>query len=980
MSELDHIAVRGAEEHNLKRVDLDLPKKKLVVFTGPSGSGKSSMAFDTIYAEGQRRYVESLSAYARQFLGQLEKPKYESIRGLSPTIAIEQKSASKNPRSTVGTITEILDYLRVLWARIGVQHCHQCGQAVGKRSQDEIVDGIMDLPSDSRILLLAPKVSDRKGEHQDVLDQAKKAGFTRVRVDGKEFLLDQPNAGPVLNKKVKHRIEIVVDRLVIKDGVRQRLADSVETALREGEGKLLVAFAGAAPAQERTNGPVKKASKAESKADETSEPVSKTPDLFFSEHLYCNTCDLSFPDLEPNSFSFNSPLGACPDCNGLGAKTSVDLAKLIVPTLTINEGAVAAWGALGDEDRQAWHVEYRRDLLDKLKVDLDTPWKKLSQKQQQLVLYGHEERVAVNWSTTNGSGTFNTKFDGVIPWLERTLKESDSDWRRDKLGQYFSSATCGTCNGSRIKPTSAAVKLGGQSLTEVCHLTIGQASTFFTELKLTGGAAKVAMGVLKEVQARLRFLINVGLDYLTLDRSGPTLSGGEAQRIRLASQIGSELTGVLYVLDEPSIGLHQRDNVRLIETLKHLRDIGNTVLVVEHDEDTIRAADHVVDFGPGAGELGGQVVYSGNVEGVVAAKDSITGDYLSGRKRIEVPGARRSGNGKRLVVEGAKANNLRDLTIGIPLGTFTCITGVSGAGKSSFLNHILYPALNNHFNGSTEDVGAHKKITGLNHLDKVIAIDQQPIGRTPRSNPATYTKVWDHIRSIFAETRESKLYGYNQSRFSFNVKGGRCEACEGDGVKKVEMHFLADVYVPCEVCHGKRFNEQTLRVLYKHKNIADVLNMSVREAINHFAVHQPVARVLQTMVDVGLDYIRLGQPATTLSGGEAQRIKLSRELAKRGTGNTLYILDEPSTGLHFEDVRKLLEVLARLTDAGNTVVVIEHNLDIIKTADWIIDLGPEGGMRGGQLIAEGTPEQVAKVKGSYTGQFLKGMLAAKAAR
>lgn len=979
MSELDHIAVRGAEEHNLKRVDLDLPKKKLVVFTGPSGSGKSSMAFDTIYAEGQRRYVESLSAYARQFLGQLEKPKYESIRGLSPTIAIEQKSASKNPRSTVGTITEILDYLRVLWARIGVQHCHQCGQAVGKRSQDEIVDGIMALPSDSRILLLAPKVSDRKGEHQDVLDQAKKAGFTRVRVDGKEFLLDQPNAGPVLNKKVKHRIEIVVDRLVIKEGVRQRLADSVETALREGEGKLLVAFAGAAPAPERNNGPVKKASKAESKADETSEPVSKTPDLFFSEHLYCNTCDLSFPDLEPNSFSFNSPLGACPDCNGLGAKTSVDLAKLIVPTLTINEGAVAAWGALGDEDRQAWHVEYRRDLLDKLKVDLDTPWKKLSQKQQQLVLYGHEERVAVNWSTTNGSGTFNTKFDGVIPWLERTLKESDSDWRRDKLGQYFSSATCGTCNGSRIKPTSAAVKLGGQSLTEVCHLTIGQASTFFAELKLTGGAAKVAMGVLKEVQARLRFLINVGLDYLTLDRSGPTLSGGEAQRIRLASQIGSELTGVLYVLDEPSIGLHQRDNVRLIETLKHLRDIGNTVLVVEHDEDTIRAADHVVDFGPGAGELGGQVVYSGNVDGVITAKDSITGDYLSGRKRIEVPGERRSGNGKRLVVEGAKANNLRDLTIGIPLGTFTCITGVSGAGKSSFLNHILYPALNNHFNGSTEDVGAHKKITGLNHLDKVIAIDQQPIGRTPRSNPATYTKVWDHIRAIFAETRESKLYGYNQSRFSFNVKGGRCEACEGDGVKKVEMHFLADVYVPCEVCHGKRFNEQTLRVLYKHMNIADVLNMSVREAINHFAVHQPVARVLQTMVDVGLDYIRLGQPATTLSGGEAQRIKLSRELAKRGTGNTLYILDEPSTGLHFEDVRKLLEVLARLTDAGNTVVVIEHNLDIIKTADWIIDLGPEGGMRGGQLIAEGTPEQVAKVKGSYTGQFLKGMLAAKAA-
>jgi excinuclease ABC subunit A len=990
MTELDHIAVRGAEEHNLKRVDLDLPKKKLVVFTGPSGSGKSSMAFDTIYAEGQRRYVESLSSYARQFLGQLEKPKFESIRGLSPTIAIEQKSASKNPRSTVGTITEILDYLRVLWARIGIQHCHQCAREVGKRSLDEIVDGIMALPQGSRILLLAPKVSDRKGEHQDVLDKAKKGGFTRVRVDGKEFQLDQPNAGPELNKKVKHRIEIVVDRLVIKDGIRQRLADSVETALREGEGKLLVAFAdvdanarpevrlspkgSGSPEVGKTGKSPKTATKTDDPAGLPDRRTSGLPDLFFSEHLYCNHCDLSFPDLEPNSFSFNSPMGACPDCNGLGVKTAVDLDKLIVPELSINDGAVAAWGVLGDEDRQAWHVEYRRDLLDKLKIDLTVPWKKLSEKQRQLVLYGHAERVAVKWSTTNGAGTFNTKFDGVIPWLERTLKESDSDWRRDKLGQYFSSDVCTTCHGSRIKSTSAAVKLGGQSLTDVCHLTIGQAGTFFAELKLTGGAAKVAVGVLKEVQARLSFLINVGLDYLTLDRSGPTLSGGEAQRIRLASQIGSELTGVLYVLDEPSIGLHQRDNVRLIETLKHLRDIGNSVVVVEHDEDTIRAADYVVDFGPGAGELGGQVVYSGLVEGVLKAENSITGDYLSGRKRIAVPKERRAGNGKRLVVEGAKANNLRDLTLGIPLGTFTCITGVSGAGKSSFLNHILYPALNNHFNEGSEDVGAHKRITGLNHLDKVIAIDQQPIGRTPRSNPATYTKLWDHIRTIFAETRESKLFGYTPSRFSFNVKGGRCEACEGDGVKKVEMHFLADVYVPCEVCHGKRFNEQTLRVLYKHKNIADVLSMSVREAFAHFAVHQPVARVLQTMVDVGLDYIRLGQPATTLSGGEAQRIKLSRELAKRGTGNTLYILDEPSTGLHFEDVRKLLEVLARLVEAGNTVVVIEHNLDIIKTADWILDLGPEGGMRGGQLIAEGTPETVAKVKGSYTGQFLKSML------
>jgi excinuclease ABC subunit A len=995
MSELHHIAVRGAEEHNLKKVDLDIPKKQLVVFTGPSGSGKSSMAFDTIYAEGQRRYVESLSAYARQFLGQLEKPKYESIRGLSPTIAIEQKSASKNPRSTVGTITEILDYLRVLWARIGIQHCHRCGREVGKRSQDEIVDAICKLPENSRILLLAPKISDRKGEHQDLLDRARKAGFARVRIDGKEVALDQPQQSAGLNKKVKHKIDLVVDRLVIKDGIRQRLADSVETALREGEGKMMVGFAENPGDVRKSGGPevrkpdgdstAKKSSGARAKANieatdagDKGLPDSRTsgpPDLFFSEHLYCPHCDLSYPDLEPNSFSFNSPVGACAGCNGLGVKTAVDLGKLIQPDLSINAGAVAAWGALGDEERQAWHVEYRRELLDKLKIDLDKPWKQLPEKQRELVLHGTAERVAVNWATTNSSGTFNTKFDGVVPWLERTLKESDSDWRRDKLGQFFSSTPCTECGGSRMKPGSAAVKLGGRSLPETCALTIGEASAFFDGLRLGPSAAKIASGVLKEVQARLKFLINVGLDYLTLDRSGPTLSGGEAQRIRLASQIGSELTGVLYVLDEPSIGLHQRDNTRLIETLRHLRDIGNTVVVVEHDEDTIRAADHVVDFGPGAGELGGTVVYSGPVEGVEGAENSITGDYLSGRKAIAVPARRRAGSGKRLVVEGARANNLKNLTIGVPLGTLTCITGVSGAGKSSFLNHILYPALNNHFNDGSEEVGEHKRITGLEHLDKVIAIDQQPIGRTPRSNPATYTKVWDHIRTIFAETRESKLFGYTPSRFSFNVKGGRCEACEGDGVKKVEMHFLADVYVPCEVCHGKRFNEQTMRVAYKHKNISDVLGMSVREAIQHFSVHTPVERVLQTMVDVGLDYIRLGQPATTLSGGEAQRIKLSRELAKRGTGNTLYILDEPSTGLHFEDVRKLLDVLDRLVQAGNTVIVIEHNLDIIKTADWIVDLGPEGGHRGGQLVAEGTPEQVAKVKGSYTGQFLRPMLA-----
>jgi len=1000
-AELSTIQVRGAAEHNLKHVDLDLPKRKLVVFTGPSGSGKSSLAFDTIYAEGQRRYVESLSAYARQFLGQLEKPKFDSIRGLSPTIAIEQKSASKNPRSTVGTITEVLDYLRVLWARIGVQHCPGCQQPVGKRSQDEIVDAVLRLPAGSRVLLLAPKVGDRKGEHQDLLDRAKKAGFTRVRVDGKEFTLDQPIE---LNKKVKHRIDLVVDRLVIKDGIRSRLADSVETCLREGEGKMLVGFAADAGSPSRdpdqsAGPPIRKPAGQKSKATrgagreavvtaapatsapdqftspEHAAPSASTADLFFSEHLYCPTCDRSFPGLEPNSFSFNSPVGACTACNGLGTKTSVDLGKLIDPELSINDGAIRVWGALGDEDRQAWHVGYRRDLLAKLKIDTRRPWKQLPEKQRNLALYGTAERVAVNWSTQNGQGTFNTKFDGVVPWVERTLKESDSDWRRDKLGQFLCAAVCADCQGRRINPLSGAVRVGGRTLPECCALTISEASAAFDRLDLRGGDAKIASGVLKEVQARLRFLINVGLDYLTLDRSGPTLSGGEAQRIRLASQIGSELTGVLYVLDEPSIGLHQRDNSRLISTLKHLRDIGNSVIVVEHDEETIRSADHVVDFGPGAGELGGQVVCSGSVDDVLRSAGSITADYLSGRKRIAVPAKRRAGTGKRLVVSGCRANNLKDLTIAVPLGTFTCITGVSGAGKSSFLNHILYPALNNHFNGASEEVGAHGKISGLEHLDKVIAIDQQPIGRTPRSNPATYTKLWDHIRAVFAETRESKLYGYTPSRFSFNVKGGRCEACEGDGVKKVEMHFLADVYVPCEVCHGRRFNEQTLRVAYKQKNIADVLDMSVREAIQHFGVHVPVVRVMQTMVDVGLDYIRLGQPATTLSGGEAQRIKLSRELARRGTGQTLYILDEPSTGLHFEDVRKLLDVLARLVDQGNTVVVIEHHLDIIKTADWIVDLGPEGGHRGGRLIAEGTPERVAKVATSHTGQFLAKLLA-----
>lgn len=941
-AELPVIEVRGAAEHNLKTVDLDIPKRQLVVFTGPSGSGKSSLAFDTIYAEGQRRYVESLSAYARQFLGQMEKPNYESIRGLSPTIAIEQKAASKNPRSTVGTITEILDYLRVLWARAGTQHCHECGAEVGRRSADEIVESILQLGQGTRLMVLAPKVMARKGEYADLFTRARRDGYSRVRVDGEVKDLDgEPIA---LNKKLKHSIDIVVDRIVVKDGIRSRLADSVETALGEGDGKLIVAT-----------------------VPKNGEPQ----ELFFSEHLYCAACDISFPDLEPNSFSFNSPVGMCPACNGLGTRAEVDPEKLIPdPTLSIDDGAVRPWGALGDEERTAWHVEYRREALKQLKVPTDKPYNKLTKRQRELVMFGSDKRVKVAWTTANGEGAFNTRFDGVVGWLERTIRETSSEGRRAKLARYYADHECSVCGGSRLKPESGAVRIADQVLPDVCRFTIGEALTFFETLELDPASAQIADGVLREVRSRLRFLVNVGLNYLTLDRAGPTLSGGEAQRIRLASQVGSELTGVLYVLDEPSIGLHQRDNRRLIETLTHLRDIGNTVLVVEHDEDTIRTADWVVDFGPLAGELGGEIVYSGPGTDVVNKAKSITGDYLSGRKEISIPAQRRAGNGNALAVLGAAANNLKSVDVEVPLGTLTCITGVSGAGKSSLLNQILYPALGNHFNGGEAIVGAHRAIEGLEHLDSVICIDQQPIGRTPRSNPATYVKAWDEIRKIFAMTRESKLAGYTPSRFSFNVKGGRCEACEGDGVRKVEMHFLADVFVPCEVCHGKRFNEQTLRVKYKGKTISDVLGMSVREAFHHFEAHTRLCRILQTLLDVGLDYIRLGQPATTLSGGEAQRVKLSRELAKRSTGNTLYILDEPSTGLHFEDVRKLLEVLQRLVDAGNTIVVIEHNLDIIKSADHLIDLGPEGGERGGQVVATGTPEAVAAVAGSHTGQFL----------
>ncbi|MCX8040633.1 MAG: excinuclease ABC subunit UvrA [Planctomycetota bacterium] len=936
----EHLVIRGAAEHNLQQVDLDIPKRRLVVFTGVSGSGKSSLAFDTIYAEGQRRYVESLSAYARQFLGQLEKPKYERISGLSPTIAIEQKSAARNPRSTVGTITEIHDYLRVLWARIGVQHCHQCGRAVGRRSADEIVQALLARPAGSRILLLAPKVRERKGEHAEILEQARREGFTRVRIDGREHQLE---ALPKLDKKVKHRIEIVVDRLVIQPTVRARLADSVETALRLGEGALLVADADGAQ-----------------------------PEEFFSERNYCHRCDLSFPDLEPNLFSFNSPLGACPACNGLGVALSVDLERLIDPRLSIAAGAVRCWGPLDEDDSFA--ASYRRSALARLGVPLDVPWQQLAERERNLVLYGSPERLQIDWRTATTGGSYQARFDGVVPWLLRAVHDEEREERREQAQAFLLSRPCPACDGGRLKPESAAVRVGGRTLPEVCRLTIAEAHAFFGALPLAGAAAQIASGVLKEVRARLGFLIDVGLEYLTLERSGPSLSGGEAQRIRLASQVGSELTGVLYVLDEPSIGLHPRDNRRLIATLERLRDLGNTVLVVEHDEETIRRADWVVDFGPGAGRQGGRIVYAGPVAGLLAAEGSLTGDYLAGRRRIAVPAQRRPAQGPRLVVTDCRANNLQGIEVAIPLGCFVCLTGVSGAGKSSFLNGILYPALANHFHGARQPVGAHGEIRGLEHIDKVIRIDQQPIGRTPRSNPATYTKVWDHIRELFAAQREAKLYGYSASRFSFNRKGGRCEACEGAGLKLVEMHFLADVFVPCEVCQGRRFNEATLRVRYRGRSIAEVLDLSVAEARELFAAHPPIVRILDTLIAVGLDYLALGQNATTLSGGEAQRIKLSRELARRDTGRTLYILDEPSTGLHFEDVRKLLSVLHRLVDAGNTVVVIEHNLDIVKTADWVIDLGPEGGARGGRLVAAGAPEDIARCPESHTGRYLAPLL------
>ena len=938
--ELDRIIIAGARQHNLKNVTVEIPKKKLVILTGVSGSGKSSLAFDTLYAEGQRRYIESLNAYARQFLGQMDKPLYDSIRGLAPTISIEQKAASANPRSTVGTITEIHDYLRVLWARVGRLTCHNCGRPVSQQSASQIVDEVAALPAGTKFLLLAPLVKDRKGEHRDVLEQVRKGGFTRVRVDGVVVSLEEEIR---LDKKKKHSIDAVVDRLIAKEGIRQRLHDSVETALRYGQGLAVVAPEG-------------------------------RPETVMSQHRACHHCGISFPEPTPQLFSFNSPQGMCPECSGLGTRMEMDPALVVPnPDLSINEGAVKPLGAVGEGT--GWGTDVVRAVARERGIDLNKPWRSLPAAHRDLILFGTGgERVKVQLRGSWGAGSFRMKYEGAINSMMRRMRETQSEDMRQYYQKFLSQRPCSACEGRRIRSEALGVKIAGKNIAEATAHSVSAAHAFFDGLDLKGNEAKIAAELLKEIRSRLRFLRDVGLGYLTLDRPAPSLSGGESQRIRLASQIGSELTGVIYVLDEPSIGLHQRDNRKLLAALKHLRDIGNTVVVVEHDREAMEESDWVIDFGPGAGRHGGEIVAAGTPAQVCAEPASLTGRYLRGDLEIPVPAQRRPPNGRALTVVGARENNLKDLTVEFPLGLFVCVTGVSGAGKSTLVNQVLYPAAARALYRSDDVVGAHREIRGLSEVDKVIDIDQSPIGRTPRSNPATYTKLFDPIRDFFALLPEARMHGYTPGRFSFNVKGGRCEACEGDGVKCVEMHFLPDVYVPCEVCHGKRFNEATLEVKYNGLSVADVLDLTVDEALSLFKNHPVIRRGLETLADVGLGYITLGQSSPTLSGGEAQRVKLSRELSKRSTGRTLYILDEPTTGLHFDDIRKLLSVLDRLVAAGNTVVVIEHNLDVIKTADWIIDIGPDGGDAGGRLVAAGTPEDVAGVRESYTGSFLADLL------
>ena len=947
-NDLTSIRVQGARENNLKNVDLTIPRDAMVVFTGLSGSGKSSLAFDTIFAEGQRRYVESLSSYARMFLGQVDKPDVDFIEGLSPAVSIDQKSTSKNPRSTVGTITEIYDYMRLLWARIGHPHCPECGEEITQQTPQQIVDILQEYPERTRLQILAPVVSARKGEFVDLFKDLLTQGYSRARVDGETVQLSDP---PKLAKQYKHTIEVVVDRIVIKDGIHQRLTDSIETALKLADGRVLIDF-----------------------VDREQDDPERTRS--FSENLACpNNHPLQIDTIEPRAFSFNSPFGACSACDGIGSRLEVDTELLVPnPDLTLGEGAIAPWSQ-GKATTEYW-LRLLAGLGEELGFDLNTPFKDLPAKTRAAILDGKDYKVEVSYRNRFGrERRYTSGFEGVKAYIKRKHEETESDFARDRYEQYMRQVACPSCGGARLNPTILGVKVGGKSIADITDLSLADALSFVRGLQLTAREAKIGEQVLKEIDARLQFLLDVGLDYLTLSRSAGTLSGGEAQRIRLATQIGSGLVGVLYVLDEPSIGLHQRDNRRLIETLTKLRDMGNTLIVVEHDEDTMREADWIVDVGPGAGEHGGEIVHSGSFEELLKNTKSITGDYMAGRRSIEVPASRRPVDKKRqLTVRGARENNLKNVTVSFPLGVFTAVTGVSGSGKSTLINDILYTSLANKLNGAKQVPGRHKSIDGLEHLDKVIHVDQSPIGRTPRSNPATYTGVFDHIRKLFAETSEAKMRGYTPGRFSFNVKGGRCEDCSGDGTLKIEMNFLPDVYVPCETCHGKRYNRETLEVHYKGKTIADVLEMPVEEAAEFFAAFTPIARHLNTLVDVGLGYIRLGQPATTLSGGEAQRVKLATELQKRSNGRSIYVLDEPTTGLHFEDIRKLLAVLQSLVDKGNSVITIEHNLDVVKCADWIIDMGPEGGSGGGTVIAEGTPEQVAQVKGSHTGAFLAEIL------